>query len=134
MSLSQPDANGCWNWQGAITGKTPKNEFAGGYGCFRLGGKMRYAHNLSYLLLEVLKDKNLDDYTDKQILKMLDAMRKGKSKIEGSHTCQNRRCCNPDHQKRESHTDNLRRPKWQAKKARCCASIGDSKTHIGRCV
>jgi hypothetical protein len=107
---NHPDKNGCWNWQGSITGSTADNEFAGGYGNFNVGGKTRYAHNLSYLLLEVLKDKNLDDYTDAQILTMLDAMRQGKSKVEGSHSCQNRRCVNPDHQIRESHTDNGRRP------------------------
>jgi Zinc-binding loop region of homing endonuclease len=107
---NEPDSNGCWNWQGAITGKTAKNTHAGGYGCFRLGRKLRYAHNLSYLLLEVLKDKDLSKYTEKQILKMLDEMRNGKSKVEGSHTCHNRRCVNPKHQVRESHRDNGRRP------------------------
>jgi hypothetical protein len=106
-SGNEPDANGCWNWQGSISGKSQRNPHGGGYGNFALGGKTRYAHNLSYLLLVVLAGHNLDDYSDAEILEMLDAMQKNKT--EGSHTCENRRCVNPLHQVRESHAANRRR-------------------------
>lgn len=115
-SGNEPDAHGCWNWQGATTSKTAKNPSAGGYGCFSVNGRTRYAHNLSYLLFVVIPSmgKSPSDFTDKQILTLLDAMKgtkKNKNKTEGSHLCpvKNRGCVNPLHQKRESHSENHKR-------------------------
>src|SRR5262245_32460031 len=61
-------ADGCWNWQGAVTAKW-------GYGCFGIGGNQtRGAHKLAWLLTN----------GDNNGLCVL-------------HRCDNRLCCNPAH-------------------------------------
>jgi len=102
------DKDGCWIWQGAKTGANKKT--TGGYANFSIAGKTRYAYNLSYVLLELLKNENLSEYTDVAILNMVDDLRKG-GKKEASHICNHRDCVNPSHQLRESHTENMRRAK-----------------------
>lgn len=60
-------SNGCWEWQAATD--------RSGYGQFNLHGKVLPAHKVSY------------QWTNGKVKKGLVLM----------HTCDNRKCCNPDH-------------------------------------
>lgn len=118
---NEPDANGCWNWQDTLTKPSPSNPHAGGYGKFyvrHINGKTisRYAHNLSYMLLVVIPamGKTADHFTDAEIVQAMNRLKKGKK--EGSHTCHNRRCVNPLHQNRETHSQNMSRSKTRIHK------------------
>lgn len=109
---NEPDEKGCWNWQGQLSKATPKNPNAGGYGEFYIGkrnGGRVYAHHLSHVIFTVIPamGKTPGDFTDKEILALLDSVKKDKN--EHSHTCLNRRCVNPEHIVRESHLENLKR-------------------------
>lgn len=82
--------SGCWNWRGSLN--------SNGYGKFKCGGKMIYAHRAAY--------------------------ERAKGPIpEGAtidHTCRNRRCCNPAHLEAVSLKENVRRSP-RAHKSHCSA-------------
>lgn len=67
----------CWEWQGAIN--------TGGYGNFRMDGKVKQAHRIAFLLYyHFLPD-------DKDIC----------------HSCDNTKCCNPKHLWTGTDSDNM---------------------------
>lgn len=66
----------CWNWTGAIG--------AGGYGLFKLKGRSVTAHRLA------LKDATGEDRPD----------------LQAAHSCNNVRCCNPDHLRWATNAEN----------------------------
>lgn len=68
------DINGCWTWQRACKGKEVRA--GGGYGCFRIKGKMMAAHIFSWERAHRRKVS-----IGKQIM----------------HTCHNTKCVNPAH-------------------------------------
>ena len=72
------DANRCWRWSG--------HKSYSGYGRFRLGGKIKKAHRVSW---ELLRGEIPKGY---QIL----------------HACDNPECCNPLHLSTGTHEDNMR--------------------------
>ena len=72
-------SSGCWNW---VAYKCKK-----GYGNFRLNGKIRKAHRVSYELLKGIIPENL------QI----------------DHLCKNKACVNPDHLEPVTCIENLNR-------------------------
>jgi hypothetical protein len=59
--------SGCWNWNGSLN--------SNGYGKFKAGGRMFYAHRAAYARANgpIPRGLSID------------------------HVCRNRRCCNPDH-------------------------------------
>jgi hypothetical protein len=68
---------GCWNWTEPLT------KF--GYGRFKLNGKSRQAHQVSYELFKGERDLNLSI----------------------CHFCNNRKCVNPDHLRQDTHSSNM---------------------------
>lgn len=72
--------SGCWEWKGTVT--------SGGYGNLSWHGKSAQAHRVAYWL------------THGNITLHTDFRRPGVAKSYTDfvlHTCDNRRCCNPDH-------------------------------------
>ena len=72
----------CWEWTGARTSK-----IKGGYGRFKLNGKLKLAHRITYQI----------KYGD---------IPEG---FELDHRCRNRCCCNPDHLEAVTHKVNIQR-------------------------
>lgn len=86
------DDNGCWIWQGNVSGP--------GYGTLNLAGKSRLAHRISYELFIGHIPEGLD----------LD------------HLCRVRRCINPNHLEPVTRKVNLHRGetwKWRLDKLTC---------------
>lgn len=85
--------NGCWQWTAARGGT--------GYGHFKLDGKVRAAHALTYELF-------VGPVPDGLVL---------------DHLCRNRACCNPQHLEAVTHKVNILRGEnycaEQARKTRC---------------
>lgn len=81
----KPQANGCWNWTGAVTG----NRGRPGYGHVRLpaNGPTIHVHRLVYLLAGNTIPPGM----------VLD------------HTCRNTVCCNPAHLEPVTNAENVRR-------------------------
>lgn len=69
----------CWNW-------TAARLVNGGYGAFRLKGETKRAHRIAYFLMK-------GDLVPG---------------LELLHTCNNPRCCNPNHLVQDTHAENLR--------------------------
>lgn len=85
-----PDANGCWPWQGRLYG---------GYGHIRLGGAEGGATNAHRAMYELLVGPIPDG-------------------LQLDHLCRNRKCVNPEHLEPVTCKENLRRgDTWQARNA-----------------
>lgn len=61
----------CWNWTGPLTNSN--------YGRLLWNGQRVVAHRVMAMLVEKISDVDAPEFV--------------------SHTCKNRRCCNPDHLK-----------------------------------
>ena len=72
------ESNWCWDWLGSLN--------SGGYGQFSFQNKTWKSHRMSYMLFKgvIPNDREID------------------------HLCKNRKCCNPEHLRLVSASDNLR--------------------------
>lgn len=77
QKIKMSGPNECWEWTGAIH-KT-------GYGQFKVNGKTESAHRLAYIYVE--GEISLGQHV--------------------MHTCDNRKCCNPNHLTIGTHQDNI---------------------------
>lgn len=87
-----PDT-GCWEWQGPTSG----NGRGGGYGRMSLDGQTVAVHLVVFC--------HYHGYIP------------GKKQID--HTCENRRCCNPDHLDLVTHLENQRRKRTRELRDYC---------------
>ncbi len=94
---SCPSSSGCLEWLAGGSTDRP----SGSYGIFTIDGKGYYAHRVSYA------------WQKDNTLKSNEAVR---------HTCDNPRCCNPDHLIKGTHLDNMRD---RSARNRCNPVTGD---------
>lgn len=87
--------SGCWEWTGAIRGKS-------GYGAIKVNGKMISAHRHSY-------EQHKGPIVNGLLV---------------CHTCDNRKCVNPDHLFLGTHSDNMQDA---YRKGRLCIPDGTKK-------
>jgi hypothetical protein len=94
--VNKRSPNGCWEWTGAINTKT-------GYGAFRTGGKLYSAHRFAWQATH--------------------------GNIDGGlcvcHTCDNRKCVNPNHLFIGTKLDNYQDAKAKGKVSYPPRNIGD---------
>jgi len=88
----------CWDWKGYIRNDS-------GYGVFRIKGRRRYSHRLSYQLSHNI------------VLKRTDVIR---------HFCDNPACCNPKHLILGTHADNVK-DRVDRNRSACGENNGRSK-------
>lgn len=97
--------DGCWEWQASKDKK--------GYGCFRVGGRIEYAHRVAYSLangIELL----WEGYDSQSSVR---------------HSCDNPACVNPSHLLLGTHTDNMRDCVSRGRKNPAFGDRHGSKTH-----